>query len=200
MKPIIIPDYLKPTVNSYFVNDAKRLYDIVDKILFKLHFTDVDKNDFYSLANEVFMYTVRDYDPSKPFDGFLYTCLYKKFCTEMTRRCRKKRMGDKTDISIDAPIGDDENTTIGDMIAADNSIEKELFEKGEKEEWKKEIKEYLDSLSPLQRKIAFLLSNNNTPDEICEELHITIRHFENSVKRILADERIKPLRPLVERM
>lgn len=200
MKPIIIPDYLKPTVNSYFVNDAKRLYDIVDKILFKLHFTDVDKNDFYSLANEVFMYTVRDYDPSKPFDGFLYTCLYKKFCTEMTRRCRKKRRGDKTDISIDAPIGDDENTTIGDMIAADNSIEKELFEKGEKEEWKKEIKEYLDSLSPLQRKIAFLLSNNNTPDEICEELHITIRHFENSVKRILADERIKPLRPLVERM
>ena len=43
------------------------------------------------------------------------------------------------------------------------------------------------------------MSDNNTPDEICEELHITMKHFENSLKRILSDERIKILRPIVER-
>jgi len=103
-------------------------------------------------------------------------------------------------ISIDIPIGEDENSTIGDMIADSLTVEKILFEKDKKVEWRKEITDYLNSLSPLQRKIAFLLSDNNTPSEICEELHITIRHFENSMKRILADERIKPLRSLVERM
>ena len=72
--------------------------------------------------------------------------------------------------------------------------------KDKREEWSEEANRYLDSLSPLQRKIAFLLSDNNTPNEICEELHITLKHFENSMKRILADERIKSLRPLVERI
>lgn len=195
---IIISDNMKSIVDSYFANNARQLYSMVDKILFKLHFVDVDKNDFYSLANEVFMYALRDYDSSKSFDGFLYSCLYKKFCTEMTRRYRKKRKADRISISIDTPIGDDENITIGDLIASDFSIDKELFEKNE-EEWSKEVSIYLNNLSPLQRKIAFLLSYDNSPTEICEELHITIKHFQNSMKRILADEQIKPLRSLVER-
>ena len=200
MDRIIIPDNMKSIVDSYFTDNAKQLYSMVDKILFKLHFVDVDKNDFYSLSNEVFMYAVRDYDLTKSFDGFLYSCLYKKFCSEMTRRNREKRKADRMSISIDTPIGDDESSTIGDMIAGNFTIEKELFEKEKREEWRREVKEYLNGLSPLQRKIAFLLSDDNTPSEICEELHITIKHFENSVKRILSDEKIKPLRPLVERM
>lgn len=200
MDRIIIPDNMKSIVDSYFTDNAKQLYSMVDKILFKLHFVDVDKNDFYSLSNEVFMYAVRDYDSTKSFDGFLYSCLYKKFCSEMTRRHREKRKADRMSISIDTPIGDDESSTIGDMIAGNFTIEKELFEKEKREEWRREVKEYLNGLSPLQRKIAFLLSDDNTPSEICEELHITIKHFENSVKRILSDEKIKPLRPLVERM
>ena len=200
MEQIVIPEYMEPIVVSYYQNNAKKLNNVVDKILLKLHFVDIDKNDFYSLANEVFMYTIRDYDSSKSFDGFLYSCLYKKFCSEMTRRRREKRKADRMSISIDTPIGDDENCTIGDMIADDFTIEKKIFEENKREEWRKEVNDYLNSLSPLQRKIAFLLSDSSTPSEICEELHITIKHFENSMKRILADERIKLLRPLVERM
>lgn len=200
MEKIVIPENMKPIVISYFQNNAKKLNKMVDRILLKLHFIDIDENDFYSLANEVFMYTVRDYDKSKSFDGFLYSCLYKKFCTEMTRRNREKRKADRMSISTDTPIGDDENTTIGDLITDGITIEKELFEKEEREEWRKEIIDFLDGLSPLQRKIAILLSDDNTPDEICEELHITIKHFENSMKRILSDEKIKPLRLLLERM
>ena len=186
---------------TYYANNAKKLHSVVDRILLKFRgLQNKDLDDFYSLANEVFVDVMRRYDNSQSFDGFLYSCLLNKIKTEMTRRNREKRKADRMSISIDAPIGDDENSTIGDMIASDFCIEKELFEKDNREEWSKEIKVYLDSLSPLQRKIAFLLSDNNTPNEICEELHITLRHFENSMKRILADERIKSLRPLVERM
>lgn len=182
-------------VNLYFKESGKKLYTMIDQILFKLKF-DVDNNDFYSLGNEVFLDALCRYDEVQDFNGFLYSCLTNKFKTEMTRRGRQKRQADKNSISIDTPIGD-EDFTIGDTIASDKTIESELFEDNNKEEWRPEIKEYLAKLSPLQRQIAFLLSDENTPEEICEELHITMKHYENSVKRILADERIRPLRVLI---
>jgi RNA polymerase sigma factor (sigma-70 family) len=188
-------------LNKYYADNAKKLHKVVDKILKRFGgLSDKDVDDFYSLSNEVFVDVMARYDDSQSFDAFLYSCLLNKIKTEMTRRNREKRKADRMSISIDTPIGDDENTTIGDLIADEKTVERELFEENKKEEWRKEVNEYLNSLSPLQRKIAFLLSDNNTPSEICEELHITIKHFENSMKRILADERIKPLRPLVERM
>lgn len=192
---------MEQILNIYYVDNAKKLRRMVDKILLKFGgLSDKDLDDFYSLANEVFVDVMARYDDSQSFDAFLYSCLSNKVKTEMTRRNCEKRKADRMSISIDAPIGDDENSTIGDIIASDFSIEKELFEKDKREEWSEEANRYLDSLSPLQRKIAFLLSDNNTPNEICEELHITLKHFENSMKRILADERIKSLRPLVERI
>lgn len=184
---------------TYYADNAKKLHKTVDKILLKFGgLSGKDLDDFYSLANEVFVDVMKRYDSEQSFDRFLYSCLSNKIMSEMTKRNREKRKADRMSISIDTPIGDDENITIGDLIADEKTVEKELF--GEKKEWRKEVNEYLNSLSPLQRKIAFLLSDNNTPSEICEELHITIKHFENSMKRILADDRIKPLRPLIERM
>lgn len=186
---------------TYYSDNARKLHKMVDKILKRFGgLSDKDMDDFYSLANEMFVDVMRRYDGSQSFDGFLYSCLLNKIKTEITRRNREKRKADRMSISIDTPIGDDENSTIGDLIADDFNLEKELFGKEKREEWRKEIVEFLDWLSPLQRKIAILLSDNKTPDEICEELHITIKHFENSMKRISSDEKIKPLIPLLERM
>lgn len=190
---------METIINRYYENNAMKLRSMVDKVLIKLRFSDIDKDDFYSLANEIFVDVLNSYDSMKDFDGFLYSCLYKKFCTEMTRRSRYKRKADKDSISIDSPIGEDDSCTLADIIPDKKTVESEIFKEDE-ENWRDEVKEYLNNLSPLQRKIAFLLSDDNTPDEICKELHITMKHFENSVKRILADERIRPLRPLVERM
>lgn len=191
---------MEDILSIYYADNAKKLRSMVNKILLNFGgYSQKDFDDFYSLANEVFVDVMRRYDGLQSFDGFLYSCLLNKIKTEMTRRNREKRKADRMSISIDTPIGDDENSTIGDVIADNSTIENELFEKEKREEWKKEIKEYLNGLSPLQKKIAFLLSDNSTPYEICEELHITMKHFENSMKRILSDEKIKPLRPLVER-
>lgn len=191
---------MEEILNTYYADNAKKLHRTVDKILLKFGgLSNKDLDDFYSLANEVFVDVIKRYDYKQSFDGFLYTCLSNKIMSEITKRNREKRKADRMSIPIDTPIGDDNSCTIGDIIADDFTVEKELFEKYKREEWRKEVKEYLNSLSPLQRKIVLLLSNNDTPTEICEELHITIKHFQNSMKRILSDERIKPLRPLVER-
>ncbi|MCM1120387.1 MAG: sigma-70 family RNA polymerase sigma factor [bacterium] len=192
---------MEKMLNLYYANNANKLHRVVDKILSRFGgLSDKDLDDFYSLANEVFVDVMRRYDDSQSFDSFLYSCLSNKIKTEITRKNREKRRADRMSISIDTPIGDDEDTTIGDMLADDFTIEKELFERNQRVEWRKEVREYLDSLSPLQRRIAYLLSDNQTPVEICEALHISNRHFENSMKRILADERIRPLRALAERM
>lgn len=186
---------------TYYDNNAQKLHNVVDRILLRFGgLSNKDLDDFYSLANEVFADVIKRYDKSQSFDGFLYSCLINKIKSEMTKRNREKRKADRMSISIDTPIGDDESCTIGDMIPDCNTIEEELFGKEKREEWRKEVIQFLNGLSPLQRKIAVLLSDDNTPEEICKELHITIKHFENSMKRILADEKIKPLRPLLERM
>ena len=81
---------------------------MVDKILFKLKFTDVDNEDFYSLANEIFVDVLKRYDKKQDFNGFLYSCLCNKFKTEMTRRNREKRKADKMALSWETPIGDED--------------------------------------------------------------------------------------------
>lgn len=194
MKKIIIPDDMMPIVNSYYANNGSQLYRMVDKILFKMHFVDVDKSDFYSLSNEVFMYAIRDYDRSKSFDGFLYSCLYKKFCTEMTQRLRDKRctkikVEDEDengniiettiiipDERLDAPIGDDENSTVGDMIANKSSIERDLFEES-KEGYSKRMINYLNRLSSLQKEVLRLNIAGYLPGEIREKLHISEKQY-----------------------
>lgn len=173
----------KDLVDSYFENDGKVLYSLIDKVLFKLKF-DVEKSDFYSLGSEIFLDALCRYDETQDFNGFLYSCLMNKFKTEMTRRNRQKRQADKNSISIDTPIGDEDgNYTLGDMIASKSTIEKEFFE--EKEEgYSKEMCKYLSSLSNLQKEVLRLISIGFMPSEILEELHINQKIYEDCYNAI----------------
>ena len=121
---------MEKIINSYYKNNAKKLHSMVDKILVKLRF-DVNHEDFYSLSNEIFVDVLKRYDNKQDFDGFLYSCLINKFKTEMTRRNRYKRQADRMAISIDSPVGEDENMTLSDIIADKDTIEKIFFEENE---------------------------------------------------------------------
>ncbi len=175
---------METIINYYYENNAQKLRTMVDKILFKLKFHDIDNEDFYSLANEIFVDVLRRYDGKQDFNGFLYSCLYRKFCTEMTRRRREKRKADRIALSLDAPIGDDEgNSTIGDMVADKSTIETELFE--EKEEgYSTKMTRYLGRLSDLQKEVLRLISIGFMPSEILEELHINQRMYEDCYNAI----------------
>lgn len=137
-------------LNSYYENNAKKLHIVVDKILSKFGgLSNKDLDDFYSLANEVFVDVMKRYDNSQSFDGFLYSCLSNKIKTEMTRRNREKRKADRMSISIDVPIGEDENMTIGDTLQSNFNIEDEM----ELEEcFEENMLSYLKILSPTQKK------------------------------------------------
>lgn len=168
---------MEQILNTYYENNAQKLHRMVDKILLKFGgLSNKDLDDFYSLANEVFVDVMRRYDNSQAFDVFLYSCLLNRIKSEMTRRNREKRKADSLSISIDIRIGDDENTTVGDMIADDFTIEKELFEQKE-EGYSRKILLYLSRLSGLQKEVLRLNIAGYLPNEIREELHISEKQY-----------------------
>ncbi len=164
-------------LSTYYADNAAKLHRIVDKLLLKFGgISDKDVDDFYSLANEVFVDAMRRYDDTQSFDAYLYSCLLNKIKTEMTRRNREKRKLDRLTVSIDMPVDHEEDCTIGDMIADDFIIEKELIDRDE-EGYSRRMRLYLDRLSNLQKEVLRLNMDGYLPNEIREELHISEKQY-----------------------
>ncbi len=164
-------------LNTYYADNAKKLHKMVDKILLKFGgLSDKDRDDFYSLANELFVDVMRRYDNTKSFDGFLYSCLFNKIKSEITKRNREKRKIDRMAISIDTPIGDDKSSTIKDVITDKFDIDKEVF-KEEEEVYSKKMLLYLSKLSSVQKDVLRLTIAGYFPREIKEELNITQKQY-----------------------
>lgn len=175
-------------LNAYYENNAKKLRQVVDGILLRFAgLSDKDYDDFYSLANEVFVDVMKRYDSSRSFSGFLYSCLSNRIKTEMTKKNRYKRMVDRMSVSIDEFIDDEDDTTIGDMIASDFDLEKEV---GFGEE---QVEKYLASLSKIQRKIVEMKMEDIPVSEIKEKLGLTAKQYENHCKELRAFENINML-------
>lgn len=184
-------------LNLYYENNARKLHEMVNKILFKLKFEDVDREDFYSLANEIFVDVLRRYDGKQDFNGFLYSCLTNKFKTEMTRRNRQKRQADKMSISWETPLNDEDDTTIGDMISETKrtehyDIDKTFFE-DDGEKYSENMLLYITKLSKLQKEVVKLIISGYTANEIKEILHINKKQYEDCMMSIRSYKNISIL-------
>lgn len=168
---------MEEILNEYYKDNARKLHQMVDKILCRFGgLSDRDKDDFYSLANEVFADVMKRYDHSQPFASFLYSCLSNRIKTEMTGRNREKRRADRISVSIDAPAGEEEDVTVGDLIAGSFSVEREAFE-GREEGYSRRMLAYLGKLSKLQKEVLMLYSDGYLPGEIRERLQITEKQY-----------------------
>ena len=177
---------------AYYENNAKKLHKMVDRILFKfggISYKDLD--DFYSLANVVFVDVLRRYDGAQSFDGFLYACLCNKIKSEMSRRNREKRRADRLAVSLDAPIGDESGVKLGDLLIDSYDLESELF--GEVNAMTDKLEKYLDMLSKRQREVLELLSYCYEAAEIQKALHISKREYGDAVAGIRTYEKIRIL-------
>lgn len=184
---------MEQIINAYYANNAKKLHKMVDKILLKFGgLSNKDTDDFYSLANEVFVDVMKRYDASMSFDGFLYSCLLNKIKTEMTRRNREKRKADKMAISIDTPIGDDENSTIGDLLKSNFNLESELLE-NQNNFSDERAEKYLNSLSKIQRQIIEMKMEDISVLEIKRRLRLTDKQYEFYCKELKTFDKINIL-------
>ena len=179
-------------LDTYYTDNARKLHRVVDRILSKFGgITYKDTGDFYSLANEVFVDAIRRYDETQSFDGFLYSCLSNKIMSEITRRNREKRKADRMCISLDAPVGDKDGLTIGDILTDDFDIEKEIF--GEISAVTSKLEKYLAMLSRKQRALLELLSYCYRAAEIQKILHMTQKEYADTLEGIHSYEKIRIL-------
>lgn len=173
-------------LDEYASNNMAKLRKISYPLFIKFGgISEKDHDDFYSKANEELWKATETFDESKGilFEVYLKGCLARKFKTEMTGLNREKRRADRLSVSIDAPIGESENTTIGDMLASDFDIEEEALDKiGVSNDEK--VEKYLNGLSSVQRQIVEMKMNDATISEIKCNLNLTDGQYEDHCRQI----------------
>lgn len=196
-----INPYYYEKLNTYYADNAKKLYKKVDKILTKFGgVSNKDYDYFYVVASDLFTAICLEdsYDPQKgDFDKFLSSCLLSKIKSEMTKRNREKRKADRMSVSIDKAIGEDETITIGDTIADDFDMEKEIL--GEEDRYSQKMILYLSKLSNLQKEVLKLNAEGYIPKEIREKLHINEKQYSDCYAAIRSYKNTKCIASLIRR-
>ena len=181
-------------LDTYYVDNAKKLHKVVDRILSKFGgLSNKDKDDFYSLANEVFAEIMTRYDYEQSFDGFLYSCLSNKIMSEITKRNREKRKADRMAVSLDAVNGEKEECSLLDFIPSDFDTFEEVVKNQDKEQYQDKVQMYISKLSNQQVNILNLLVDGYKPNEIRQILEISSKEYADDMQSIKAYEKIKIL-------
>lgn len=181
-------------VESYYANNAGKLHKMVNRIVSKFGgLSNKDMDDFYSLANEVFVDAIKRYDYRQPFEGFLYSCLSNKIMSEISKRNREKRKADRMSISIDADNGEDEGYSLLDCLPSDFDTFEEVSKIQRNGQYQDKIQQYISRLSNQQVNILNLLVDGYKPKEIRKILSISEKEYAGNLQIMRSYENVKIL-------
>ena len=186
---------LNPLIlESYYADNAKKLHRVVDRILSKFGgLSGKDKDDFYSLANEVFTDVLKRYDCEQSFDGFLYSCLSKKIMSEITKRNREKRKADRLSVTLDVDNKDEKDYSLLDILPSDFDTFEEASRLQENGQYCSKVQQYISKLSNQQVNILNLLVDGYRPFEIQRILEISQKEYADSMQIMRSYENVKYL-------
>lgn len=157
--------------------------------------TGADHDDFYSIANMTLWQAYNAYDPDTgiSFDGFLRSCLQKKFKSELTHRHRQKRVLNQLAVSLDA-VGDGEDEcSLLEFIPSDFDTFEEVTKRNDDQMYQDKVQQYISRLSDRQVNILNLLVDGYKPTEILLELQISAREYADNMQIIRSYENVKIL-------
>lgn len=169
-------DYLE----YYYANNGEKLKKMVDGIIINFGgIYDKDKDDFYSIGNEVFVSALKTYKEGKQsFGSYLRNCISNKVKTEISRRNATKRKAEVESLDCEeSPID----------VVDDKDFEEELLSE-------ESAREMFESLSKTGQKIIKLRIQNKSDVEIRKKLGLTNRQFEEEIRK--AQARIKSTIPV----
>ncbi len=168
---------MEQIITTYYKDNAKKLRDTVDGILMRFGgLSDKDYDDFYSLANEVFTLVIRRYHAPQSFHRYLCVCLENKIKSEISKRNCYKRSADRNALSLE-----DIRNTQDDIYLYDSYASSHVDE---------HIKQYLSSLSSIQRMIVNLKMNSFSGEEIKRIAGLTDREYCNHCRELRSYEKI----------
>ncbi|MDE7274312.1 MAG: hypothetical protein K2N95_14900 [Lachnospiraceae bacterium] len=181
-------------LDAYYIDNARKLHRVVDRILSKFGgLTYKDTDDFYSLANVVFVDAIKRYDCEQSFDGFLYSCLSYKITSEITKRNREKRKADRLSISLEAANDKGEDYSLLDCIPSDFDTFEEVSKRQENGEYCNKVQQYMSKLSNQQVNILNLLIDGYKPFEVRRILEMSPKEYENNMQIMRCYENVRVL-------
>lgn len=183
------PEMMK-IVNSYMENDMKKL----EKICHRVWYGKFDRSDYdelYDVAVDCLIETLITYNDEKArLETFLVGNIMRKTSTWIRdNKYRLKRQNLLRDengklilddegkpqiiMNVSLDVNTDEVKSIKENLPSRENVEKEIFT----EEYTDKVELYLQRLPRKQERVARLLSQQYTKDEILEILHITASEY-----------------------
>lgn len=184
-------------LQPYCENDMQRLKKMSRAIFMKFseRLTESAYDDFYSIANETLWKAYNSYDPDMgiSFEGFLRSCLQKKFKTELTHRHRQKRILNQFATSLDAAIEDEDGKSLLELIPSDFDAFEEVTKRQGSGQYQDKVKQYISKLSNRQVNILNLLIDGYKPGEIRQILDISAKEYSDDMQIMRSYENVKIL-------
>ena len=184
-------------LEPYCENDMYKLKRMSRSIFMKFNepLTNADYDDFYSVANLVLWQAYNSYDPDMgvKFEGFLHSCLSKKFKTELEYRHRQKRILNQFAVSLDAASENDEEYSLMDCVASDFDTFEEVVRRQEKDQFQDKVQTYVSRLSKQQIRILNMLMDGYKSGEIRQILKISSTEYAENLRIMRSYENVKIL-------
>ena len=161
-------DYIK----YYYANNGERIKKMVDGIIINFGgIYDKDKDDFYSIGNEVFVSAIKTYrDGKQSFGSYLRNCIFNKVKTEVTKRNAIKRNAEIEPLDCDGSPLD---------VVDDKDFEEEFISN-------EMVKSRLESFGKIGQEIIRLRIQGMPDVEIKRKLKLTNRQFDDELKKVQA--------------
>ena len=184
-------------LQPYSENGMQRLKKISQSIFMKFNepLAKADYDDFYSIANITLWQAYNSYnsDMGVSFDGFLHTCLQKRFKTEITYRHRQKRILNHLATSLDAVNEGEQESSLLELIPSDFDTFEEAVRRQDIEQFQGKIRRYISKLSSQQINILNLLMDGYKPSEIQQLLKLSSKEYTDNLHTIRRYENVKIL-------
>ena len=184
-------------LQPYCENDMRLLKKISKSIFMRFNepLTIADHDDFYSIANMTLWKAYNSYDPNMgiSFEGFLCSCLQKKFKTELTHRHRQKRILNQFAVSLDGINDNEEECSLLDFLSSDFDTFEEATKRQGNEQYQDKVQQYISRLSNEQVNILNLLIDGYKVKEICRILEISEKSYEENLETMRSYENVKIL-------
>lgn len=169
-------DYQNSLIEEYLKDGYKKLDTCIYVVTKTLSSHDL-YDDFCGVAEEGLIKAARRYDPDKniKFNTFATMTVKSALKTYLTYVNRKKRKSEVPNISLDAPLGDDDDLLLSEKIADDYDFEEKII-----------IENYIDKIlkemNGFEKNVTKLMMNGYTDDEIAKRLRRTTKEVKNAKK------------------
>lgn len=184
-------------LQPYCENDMRQLKRMSRTIFMRFNepLTNADYDDFYSIANITLWQAYNSYDPEMgvKFEGFLHSCLKKKFKSELTRRHRQRRAIHQFTVSFDSLNDDDNECSLLDYIPSDFDTFDEVLKRQERGQYQDKVQQYVSKLSKRQADILNMLIDGHAVKEIRKRLRISEKEYADELQVMRSYENIKIL-------